>query len=145
MVIAGFVGVRPGGLWHPSLGDVRDIVINQSVERHNAADRAHRDIGLRQQAPDPELTGVWMRLLQVVHLHHAREPDLAGRLLGAPFFVQQSHKVLGLKALNPGVDRRAGDLQKTADTALLPALIVEFDHLEAGLVAIRMGVIVPQL
>ncbi len=27
---------------------------------------------------------------------------------------------------------RTGDLQKTADAALLPALIVEFDHLEAG-------------
>jgi hypothetical protein len=61
------------------------------------------------------------------------------------FFVQKPHKVLGLKTLDPGVDRRPGDLQETADAALPPALIVEFDHVEAGLVAIRMVVVVPQL
>jgi hypothetical protein len=49
--------------------------------------------------------------------------------------------MFGLKTANPQVDRRTGHLQKAADTQLIPALIVQLDHLEAGVIALRMAVI----
>jgi hypothetical protein len=52
--------------------------------------------------------------------------------------------VLGLKPLNPGIDCGSRDPQEAADAQLLPAVIVEFDHLKAGLVPIRMAMIIPQ-
>jgi hypothetical protein len=62
------------------------------------------------------------------HQPQAREPALAGRLLGAPWGVQEPRQGLGLNARDPGLDRRAGDLQDTADAARLRAVIGALDH-----------------
>ena len=64
---------------HAPLGDVGDIVIDQPIERHDPANGPLRDLRLPQEAPDPELAGIGMRLLEVIDLHHERQPDLAGR------------------------------------------------------------------
>jgi len=45
-------------------------------------------------------------------------------------------KVLSLEPCDPGVNRRTGDLQHAAHTDLVPALIVQFDHVQPGVVAI---------
>jgi hypothetical protein len=52
--------------------------------------------------------------------------------------------VLGLKPCDPGINGGPGHLQKAADTQLIPALIVEFDDLEACLIAVGMGMVGPQ-
>ena len=50
-------------------------------------------------------------------------------------------EVLGFKALNPAIDGGTRHLHKLTDTALTPALIVEFDDLEACLILVGMMVI----
>ena len=49
--------------------------------------------------------------------------------------------MLGFKAPNPQIDGGTRHLHKVTDTALSPALIVEFDDLEASLIAVGMAVI----
>jgi hypothetical protein len=144
MVVGGFVGVGPCRPLHAFFGYMRDVIIHELIEGHDAAHRARREIRLREQAPDPKLPGVGMRFLEVIDLHHARQPDFAGRLLGAPFAVHEPGKVFGLEARDPGVHRRPGDVEPAADAPFFPALIIEFHDLQPRLVAVRMGVIVPQ-
>jgi hypothetical protein len=118
-----------------------NVVIEPLVQRHNAADRAYREVGPCQQAPDPELAGIGMALLEMVHRHHHRKPHLA-RPLGAALAVDESGKMLRLEVLDPPVHGRARDPQKPAETDLVPALIVESDDLQASVEAIGMGAIV---
>ena len=47
--------------------------------------------------------------------------------------------MLGLESSDPPIDRGPRHVHKPADTHLVPALIGEFDHLKAGLVAVGMG------
>ena len=72
LTVRGFVRVRPRGWLHPWCGHVRNVVIHELIERHDAADRALREIRPRQEAPDAEPAGIGMRLLQVIDLHHQR-------------------------------------------------------------------------
>jgi hypothetical protein len=51
---------------------MRDILIDLLIERHDAADGAHRDLWSCQQAPDAELAGIGMALLELVALFHDR-------------------------------------------------------------------------
>jgi hypothetical protein len=83
----GFVGMKPWIRLHASFWDMGHIVIHQPVEGHDPPDRPHRDIRPGQQAPDPELAGIGMGLLQVIDLDHERQPDLADRGLGRPVLV----------------------------------------------------------
>jgi hypothetical protein len=121
-----------------------NVIIDQSVQGHDSPDRADRDVRLRQQAPDPKLPSIRMDLLQVIHLHHKRQPDLAGWRVGRAALVHEPGEVLGLKPLDPRIDRGPRHVQEAADADLLLTLIVEFHHLQAGLVAVGVGVIVPQ-
>jgi hypothetical protein len=139
MAMLGLVGVRLRRLWPSGLGHVGNVIVHQFVSRHHTTNRADGDVRLRQQAPDPKLARIGMRLLEAIHLHHPRKPDFARWLLGAAFFVQEPRKVLGLEAPDPPIDRGPRHVQTPADTHLVPALIVEFDDLKAGLVAVRMG------
>ena len=60
---------------------------------------------------------------------------------GGTAFVLQPRKVFRFKAANPQRNGGTRDLQNRTDTAPIPALIVQFDYLEAGLVAVWMAVI----
>jgi hypothetical protein len=53
--------------------------------------------------------------------------------------------VLGFKPGDPGINSRAGHLQKATDTELIPALRVEFHDLEPCLIAVGLRMIGPQL
>ena len=46
---------------------MRDILVDLLVECHDAADGAHRDVWSCQQAPDAELPGIGVSLLEMVH------------------------------------------------------------------------------
>jgi hypothetical protein len=144
MVTAGFVGMGPGHALHPSLGYMRDVVIHQLVQCHDPPDRPFREVRPSQQAPDAEPAGIRMRLLQVIDLHHEREPALASWSFRGPALVHQPGKVLGLEPPDPRIDRGPGHVQEATDADLIPALIIELDDLEPGLIAIRLGMIVPQ-
>ena len=61
---------------------------------------------------------------------------------GGAAFVLKTRQVFRFKTANPQRDGGTGDLQKTTNTALIPALIVESDHLETGIVAVGGAVIV---
>jgi hypothetical protein len=74
----------------------------------------------------------------MIHLYHARQQDRTGGLFGAAFFILKPGNVLRLEPGDPGVNRRTGDLQHAAHTDLVPALIVQFDHVRPGVVAIGM-------
>jgi hypothetical protein len=52
--------------------------------------------------------------------------------------------VLHLKPPDPGVDCRPRHVEKATDTDLLPPVIVELDDLQPCLIAVRLGMIVPQ-
>jgi hypothetical protein len=86
-----------------------------------------------------------MGLPQVLHVHHQRQPDLAGWGVRRPAFVHEPSPVLRFEAADPRIDRGAGHMQEAADAHLLPAVITELDDLEPRLVAFGMGVVVPQL
>jgi hypothetical protein len=47
-----------------------DIVIELPVERYDPFDRAHGNLGLRQQTPDPKPACIRMALLEVIHVDH---------------------------------------------------------------------------
>ena len=59
--------------------------------------------------------GIRMRLLQVIDLHHQRQPDFARRRVGCRALVDQPGEVFGLEALDPGIDGGAGDVQKRGE------------------------------
>ena len=91
---------------------MRDIVIHLLVERHHSAHRADGNGVVGQQTPDAKLAGIRMALLQVIHLDHQGQPDLArGGLRGAAF-VLKTRQVFRFKAANPQRDGGTGDLQK---------------------------------
>ena len=77
---------------------------------------------------------------EMIHVDHDREPDLP-RGLRTGLETHESGKVLGCKAANPTIHCRTRDVQKVTDAALRPPLLIEFDHLEAALVAMRMAVV----
>ena len=105
--------------------------------------RTERSV-LAAQTPDPKAPGIGMALLQMINLHHHREPDLACRGLRRAALVLEAGRIVALKARNPRVDGGTGDLQKLTDTALTPALRIEGDDLQAGLGALGMAVVVEQ-
>ena len=76
-----------------------DIIIDLPVEGHDPFDRTHGEIRPPQQTPDPEPTCIRMPLLEVIDLHHQREPDLAGGCLGGAALVLQARKMLGLTSI----------------------------------------------
>jgi hypothetical protein len=119
-------------------------MIDELIERHDAADRALRAIGPRQQAPDAEAAGIGMRLLQVIDLDHQRQPDLACRRVGPSALAHKPGEVLGLKPPDPRIDCGPRDLHIPANAPFIPAVIIELDDLEPSLVAVGMPVIVPQ-
>ena len=80
-----------------------------------------------------------MGFLEMIHVDHDREPDLSRRLRTG-LETHESGKVLGFKAANPTICWTR-DVQKVTDAALRPPLIIEFDHLEAALIALRMAVV----
>jgi hypothetical protein len=139
----GFVRMRSCARLNAARGDMGNVVIDQPVKRHDAPNGAPRDIRPRQEAPDPKLPGIRMGLVQVIDLYDQRQPDVAG-VLGATRFVDQPDKELGLEPSDPGVDRRPRDLQYTHDADFGPPLGVEPDDLEAGVIAIRLGMVVHQ-
>ena len=122
---------------------MRDVIIHQFVQRHNAANCPDGDVGLGQQTPDAKFPRIRMRLLEVIDLPHPGQPDFARGLLRATFFVHESGKVLSLKSRDPGIDGRPGDLQKAADTELIPALLGEFHDVEPRVITIGIGMIRP--
>jgi hypothetical protein len=123
---------------------MRDIVIDLPVERHDPLHRAHRNLGARQETPDPEPAGIGMALWEVIHVHHEREPDFARRGLRCATLVHEARKVFRLEARNPPIHRRTRDVQDATDAELIPPLIIELDHLDAGVVRVWMAVVVPQ-
>jgi hypothetical protein len=58
--------------------------------------------------------------------------------------VDQPGKVLRLEAGNPQIDRGRRDVQEATDAALIPALIIELNDLDPGVVRVGMAVVVPQ-
>src|SRR5262245_33051038 len=133
--------MRLSWLLRPLASDMGNIIIHLLVESHHPPHRAYRHLVAIQQTPDPEAPSVGMALLQVIHLDHQGEPDLAGWRRGGTAFVLQPRKVLRFKTANPPRNGGTRDMQNRTDTAPIPALIVQFDHLEAGLVAVWMAVI----
>jgi hypothetical protein len=120
-------------------------MIDELIQRHDAADGALRDVGPRQQAPEAEPAGIRMRLLQVVHLHHQRQPHLACRRMGRRALIYQSGEVFRFEASDPRIDRGAGHVQEAVNADFFPPPIIEGDDLHPGMIAIGLGVIVPQL
>src|SRR5919109_322472 len=121
-----------------------DIIIDLPIEGHDPFERAHRPIGPPQQAPDPEPSRIGMPLLEVIDLQHEWQPDFAGGSLGGEALVHETREVLRLKAVNPPINRRARDVKDPPDTALGPALIIEFNDLDPRLIAVTLAVIVAQ-
>ena len=64
---------------------------------------------------------------------------LRGGSLGPRLWSRSPAKCSASNRADPPIDRGPRHVQKPADTHLVPALIVEFDHLKAGLVAVGMG------
>src|SRR4029450_12841181 len=114
-------------------GQMGDIVIHLLVEGHHPS---HRPLGngrVRQQAPNPEASGIGMTLLEMINRNHQWKPSLAGGGLRAGTFIAKPGHVFGLKALYPPIDGGAGDVQDPTDAQLIPSLIVELDDLETCL------------
>ena len=140
MRAGGFIRMRLRGLFRRVFPLMRDIIIDLPIEGHHPSNRAHRDILAGQQTPDAELPSIGMGVLEMIHVDHNREPDLS-RGLRTGLEPHESGKVLGFKAANPTIHRWTRDVQKVTDAALRPPLIIEFDHLEAALIALRMAVV----
>jgi len=118
-----------------------DIVIHLLIEGHHPPHRTDRNVIVGQQTPDPEVTGIGMALLQVIDLDHQRQPDFTGCRFGRATLVLKAGKVLDFKAANPHIDSRTRYLHKVTNSALRPPLIIQFDDLEASLIAIGVVVI----
>ncbi len=80
------------------------------VEGHNPGDRPHGNLEVAQETPDPELAGIRMAFLYVIHLNHEGQPDLPGRGFGGAALVEQTSKMLRGKPLDPGINSRTGDM-----------------------------------
>src|SRR5215470_7338918 len=122
----------------------RNIRIDLAVQGHDAFDRAHRQIRLAAQTPDPKAPGIGMALLQMINLQHDGEPYLPRRGMRRGTLVREAGAVVALEARNPAGDRRAGDVQHLTDTAFTPALRIQGDDLPAGLGALAMTVVVEE-
>ena len=94
-----------------------NIVIHLLVKRHHPAHRADGNGVVGQQAPDAKLAGIRMPLLQVIHLDHQGQPDLARWGFGGAAFVLKARQVFRFKPANPQRDGGTGDLQKTTKEA----------------------------
>jgi hypothetical protein len=110
MAVLGLVGMGLWGRLTPALRHLGDSIVHQFVQRHNAADRPDREVGLGEQTPEAKFPRIRMSLLEVIHLHHPGQPDFAGRRLGAAFFIHEPGKVLRLKPRDPGIDGWPGHL-----------------------------------
>src|SRR4030095_312657 len=138
----GLVGV--GGRFGLGAGctPVWHSVIELPIEGHDAPHGTHRNLRVAAQAPEANLPRIRMALLPVIDCQHEGQPDLPGRRFRRPAVVDQPRKMLGFEAGNPEMDRGGGDGQEATEAALIPALIVELDDLDAGIVEGRMAVIV---
>src|SRR5207244_8684722 len=134
-------GVRPRGLCAVWFVHMWDIVIDLLVERHHASHGPLGNIRSGEQTPNAEAARIGMALLQVIHVDHERQPGLPRGRFGSTALVLQPGQVLRFKAPDPAIDRRPGELQKPADTALTPALRVQLNDLATGVSAIRLAVI----
>ena len=85
-----------------------------------------------------------MAFWEVIDLDHQGQPDLTRRDFGRTALIEQAGKMLRRKPRDPGIDGGPGDTQEPTDADFFPALGVEFDHLQARLVAVRLAVVVPQ-
>ena len=117
-----FVGVRPRGLGAVWFAHMWDIVIDLLVEHHHASHGPLGNVRSGEQTPDAEAARIGMALLQMIHVDHERQPGFTRRRFGRTTLVLQPSQVLRFKAPYPPIDRRPGDVQKPADTALTPAL-----------------------
>src|SRR5687768_14890775 len=102
--------MRLGRRLRTSAAYVRDILVDPLVERHDTADGAHGQVRSRQEAPDAELAGVGVALLEVVHRHYHRKPHLP-RPLRATLAGDEAGEMLRLEARDPPIYRRTRDLQ----------------------------------
>jgi hypothetical protein len=106
----GFVGMRLRRQFGAFFVYMRDIVIDLLVKGHNARDGPHGNVGVGQETPDPELAGIRMALLQVIHLNHEGQSDLPSRGFGRTTLGEQAGIMLRLKPLDPGINGRTGDV-----------------------------------
>jgi hypothetical protein len=139
----GFVGV---GLWRQFgafFVDLRDIIIDLLVQGHNGRDGPHGNVGVSQETPEPELAGIRMALLQVLHLNHEGQPDLPRWGFGRTTLGEQAGIMLRCKPLDPGINGRTGDVQEPTKADFLPAWGGELEHVPARLVAVWLGVVIP--
>jgi hypothetical protein len=140
----GFVGVGRRVLLGAGFPHVRNSIIDPPIQGHDAPHGAHGNFRVTQQTPDVKLAGIRMALLQMIDVKHERQPDLPGRRLRGPAVVDQPGKVFGLEAGDPQMDCGRRDVQEATDAALIPALIIELDDLDSGVVRVGMAVVVPQ-
>src|SRR5438876_4713197 len=85
-----------------------------------------------------------MAFLQVIHLQHQRQPDLAYRRFRRPAVILKRGQVVTFEAPNPLVNSRAGHAQKQTDTEFVPPLEIELNDLLASLRALGITVVVEQ-
>ena len=123
---------------------MRNIVIELPAEGHDPFDRADGYLRPRQQTPDPEPARIGVTLLEVIHREHQRQPNLTGWGLGPAALVHQTRTVFSLEARNPSIHCRTRDVQDATNTELIPALILELDDLDPGLIAVSLAVIASQ-
>jgi hypothetical protein len=140
----GFVGMWLRWWFGALLGHMRNVLIDLLVDRQNAADGSRGDVRASQEAPDAELPGVGMALLQVIHLDHEGKPYLV-RGRGAALFVQERGEVVRLETGKPAIDGGARDVEKPADTTFVPALIKQSHHVQTALHPVGRAVIRPEL
>src|SRR5262245_66204961 len=81
-----------------------DIVIDCFVEGHDPRHGPHRNLGVSQKTPEPELARIGMAFLEVIDLAHQGQPDLAGRGLGCTALVEQARNMLRRKPRHPASD-----------------------------------------
>ena len=83
----GFVGMGLRWQFGATFAHMRDIVIDLLVEGHDPRHGPHRNVGMSQETPNPKLAGIGMAFLQVIHLQHHGQPDLAYRRFRCPALI----------------------------------------------------------
>src|SRR5215510_16187774 len=121
-----------------------NIRIDLAVEGHDAFDRAHGQIRLAAQTPDPKAPGIRMALLQMIDLQHYGEPHLARWGMRRGALVREASRIVVFETCNPPINRGPRDLQELTDTAFTPALRIEGNDLLAGLDALGIAVVVEE-
>ena len=121
----------------PGHGGYRHTCLLRAITRPPYGPKCHRWPADSRS----EFTGIGMALLQVIDRDHQRQPDFTGCRFGRATLVLKAGKVLDFKAANPHIDRRTRYLHKVTNTDLRPPLIIQFDDLEASLIAIGVVVI----